>query len=284
MLSVGGVAWLSLMAVNAVPMRLIRRNYGRGIYWVSHLAVAGAMIAAGLPMQAGAFLLVALMMGAYAEVETHTNSVFSAGTVAVSIAVGAGIVALASIQRFSKLNVVSAIRAELETFITQLQAVHPQTSANVDSLMQQLPSAVIVLLVLALAAGLIWEKRASVWAKLPWLEKTPPNLRTFSVPDIFVWLTMAAVLGSFLQHGTPLIETLSLNMINLVVVLYFFQGIVVVSHLFEVFKVSPLWQAIWYVLIVVQLFLIVSIIGFADFWIDFRRRLAKKTTEINKGF
>ncbi len=235
-------------------------------------------------MQAGAFLLVTLMMGAYAEVESHTNSIFTAGTVAVSIAVGAGTVALAGVQRFSKLNAVGAIRVELEKFISQLQAVHPQTSANVDSLMQQLPSAIIVLLVLALAAGLIWEKRASVWARLPWLEKTPPILRTFSVPDVFVWITMAAVLGSFLQHGTPWVEVLSLNAINLVVVLYFFQGIAVITHLFEVFKVSPVWQAIWYVLIVVQLFLVVSIIGFADFWLDFRRRLTKKTTETNKGF
>ena len=283
-LSLGGIAWVSLLAVNAIPMRLLRRNYGRTWYWTAHIAACALLIAVGLPTQGVGFMLVALMMGTYAEVEGHTPSVFASGLLSVSITVGAGIAGLAAWQKTMKLNLVAAIRAELEAFVAQLQAVHPQTSANVESLMQQLPSAIIVLLVLALAAGLIWERRASVWAGLPWLEKTPPNLRKFRVPDIFVWMTMASVLGAFLQHGTPMIEALSLNAINLVVVLYFFQGIAVVAHMFEVFRVSPLWQGVWYVLIVIQLFLVVSVVGFADFWVDFRRRLTKKTTEVNKSF
>jgi uncharacterized protein YybS (DUF2232 family) len=80
------------------------------------------------------------------------------------------------------------------------------------------------------------------------------------------------------------LEALSHNALNVLLVLYFFQGLGVVARFFQVIKLSSFWQGFWYIMIVFQLLLLVSVLGFIDFWIDFRERLVKKTTEVNKSF
>jgi hypothetical protein len=92
------------------------------------------------------------------------------------------------------------------------------------------------------------------------------------------------ILGAFLKHGKEPLEIASVNALNVLIVLYFFQGLAVISNVFRSFKVAPFWQAIWYTLFVLQLFLMVSLLGFVDYWLEFRVRLARDTAETNRGF
>jgi uncharacterized protein YybS (DUF2232 family) len=106
----------------------------------------------------------------------------------------------------------------------------------------------------------------------------------FRAPDACVWMMIVAILGAFLKHDFSEIKVVSTNLLNVLVVVYFFQGLAIVSYVFEALKVSPLWRGIWYLLILVQLFLMVSLVGFVDFWLEFRERLSRKSTQENKGF
>lgn len=281
----GGVIFtLFTLVLGALPMRLARRTYGRTLYWFGHAAVCAGIFAAGFAPFAAAYGLMALLIGAYSELEDHAGSVFVSGLLAVAMTAGVGAAALAAWLHQTRTDLLALLKSQVSTWVAQVTAMNPQADINVDTVVQQAPSAVLVMLMLALAGSLVWERRGYVWFRLPRPARASGVLMSFRVPDAFVWLTMAAVLGAFLQHGQPWLAAVALNALNILVVVYFFQGLAVVASFFSAIRLSPLWQGFWYLMIALQLFLLVALLGFADFWMEFRTRLAKKTTEVKKSF
>lgn len=284
---IGLAAALSVLTVifGAAPMRVLWRSYGRVWFWVGHVAVSAAMFAAGLTGYALVFLALSLLVGVYSEVEEHGSSVFNSGAIAILATLGTGAVAMGAWLYKAKANLLSEVKAHVAPLVEQMAAVNPGMQVSTDTLIRQLPSGVMIVLTMSLAIALVWERRILTWFRLPQGGVLlRDRLVGFKVPDLTVWLVMLAILGAFLQHGQAWLETLSVNALYVFVVLYFFQGLAVVAHAFRVFKVSPAWQGIWYVLIVLQLFLLTSFLGFADYWLDFRERLSRKPAETNKGF
>lgn len=284
-LMTSGAAFTVLTIVlGAVPMLLVRRAYGRVPFWAGHAIVAAGLFAAGLAPFAVAYALFAVLVGSYSEFEGHATTVFGAGLLAITVTAGVGAVALTGWLRYAKVDLIALLKTQMGEWVDRVTAVNPQTSVNVDALVQQTPSAALVMLVLSLAAALIWERRGYSWFRLPRPQKTSAVLSAFRVPDVFVWLTMAAILGAFLQHGHPWAEAPALNALNVLVVIYFLQGLAVVVSFFRAIRLGPIWQGFWYIMIAFQLFLLVALLGFADFWLEFRARLAKKTTEAKKSY
>ncbi|MCM2282160.1 MAG: YybS family protein [Bdellovibrionaceae bacterium] len=279
----GVILTVLTLVMGALPMRLARRTYGRSLFWLGHGAVAIALYSAQLAPFALAFALMAILVGSYAELEGHAGTVFTSGLLAIAMATGVGAATLAIWLHQTKADLTGLLKTQVNEWVAQMVVVNPQVTVNVDTLVQQTPSVALVMLTLALAASLIWERRGYVWFRLPQPERMAMSLSNFRVPDVFVWITMAAILGAFLQHGRPLWEIVSLNALNALVVIYFLQGLAVVASFFRTIRLSPLWQGFWYIMIAFQLFLLVALLGFADFWMEFRTRLAKKTTEIKKS-
>lgn len=284
-LMASGVVLTTLtLVLGAVPMRLARRTYGRGLFWVGHVVVCAGLFAAGLTPFAIAFALMTILVGAYSELEGNAGSYFVTGLLAITITAGAGAAALAMWLQQTKTDLIALLKTQVGKWVSQMSAVNPEATVNVDALVQQTPSAILVMLALSLAASLVWERRGYVWFRLPRPEHTPSGLAEFRVPDFLVWITLAAIVGAFLQHGQAWLEAVSLNAVNTLVVVYFLQGLAVVASFFRAIRLGPIWQGFWYVMIALQLFLLVALVGFADFWLEFRARLAKKSTERKKEF
>lgn len=270
----------------AAPMRIVRRSHGRAAFWLGHMVVVGAFAATGLVSYAAVFAALAVLVGVYSEAEDHGSSAFHSAAVAILATIGASALAVGTWLFQTKANFLGEVKAQIVPLVEQMSAVNQGIQLNVDTVIQQLPSGILIVLMGSLAIALMWERRLLRWFQQPqqaggW---TTERLSAFRVPDLTVWLVMVAILGAFLQHGNRWLETVSINAINVFVVIYFFQGLAVVSEAFQAFKVSPFWQGIWYVIIVLQLFLLVSFLGFIDYWLDFRERLSRKPAETNKSF
>ena len=274
-------AMLSVTTVilGAIPLLPARRATGRWIFSVVQIAIALGFVAAGIPFYGLIILAQSLVVGVYVEVEEHHGTVFTSGAVAILAAVGASVSAGAIWLQTTKLHLGEVLRQQLEPLVGQLSSASAGTHVlTTDALIQQLPSGAVIALVLSLALALISERRISFSFRLhDYKVGQRAALLAFRVPDLVVWLVVLAIAGAFLKHGNAEVELVSINVLNALVVLYFFQGLAIVSQAFRVFKITGIWRSIWYVLIVLQLFLMVSLLGFADYWLDFRERLNRKS-------
>lgn len=281
------VAVLSGLALlfGASPMRVVRRVYGRGFFWLGSIAASVLLITGGLVPAAVGVLTYAVLIGVYSEVEESGSTVFHSAWIAILVTVGLATLSGGIWLYLAKINLVAELKAQLAPIVEAVVAKNPHMAVTVETVVQQLPSGFVILLMLALAIALIWESRMSSWFKLPRARMMmSDHLLTYQVPDLTVWLVMVAILGAFLQHGNKALEVTSVNALNIFFMLYFFQGLAVIAHAFRTFKVGLFWQTFWYIMIVMQLFPVVSLLGFSDYWLEFRQRMTRKPAETNKGF
>ncbi len=278
------------VVLGVAPFRVLRVTYGRSLFWLSGIFVASLLAATGLEANGLIVLALVVLTGVYSEIEEHGGSVFTSGAVAGLASFGTTVLAIGVWLHETKVNLLAEARAELAPLATKMAEMNSggdsiNSTFNVDTLVQQMPSGLAITLFVALALGLILASRvAYLWRISSPSLVAKESLTTYRVPDATIWLLMIAILGSFLHHGIAALEIVSTNVLNVVIMLYFFQGLAVVTQGFRRFKISPFWQGIWYFLIVVQLFLLVSLVGMADFWLDFRERFTRRPAEPNKGF
>lgn len=275
----------STFVFGAIPMRAVRLAYGRLVYWGGFALASAGFALVGMPAYAILMFAMVVVVGVYTDVEEHGGSVFISGLLAILASLG--MAALSGglwIQR-SKIHLMDEVRAIVATIEANAAAGRPNFNLNAEAIIQQLPSIAVIAVIAALALALICERRALAFVvKRPMTSPaSEARLSSFRIPDVFIWLTIAALFGAFVKHGHSLVETVSVNSLNVLVILFFFQGLAVVSHAFRAFKVAPFWQGLWYIVLVLQLFLIVSLVGFVDFWIEFRERLARKSAATNKS-
>lgn len=98
------------------------------------------------------------------------------------------------------------------------------------------------------------------------------SLNYWKSPDILVWGLIGA--GSIMLFSSEMLKILGSNLLIIFMVIYFFQGIAVVSFFFEKKNVSRTVRTILYSFIIIhQLSLILIIgIGLFDVWADFRKQ------------
>ncbi len=104
-----------------------------------------------------------------------------------------------------------------------------------------------------------------------------PGFRQWRANELLIWPLIAAGFG--LAFGRGLVATVALNLLTVLLPIYFLQGLAVVSYFFARKGISPLLRAVGYLLITVlnPLPLIVTGIGVFDLWADFRKPRIKKT-------
>lgn len=273
----------------ALPMRVLRRGYGRTPFWMG-LMIASLLVGVFVSLSYGLLILaLTVAVGVFAEIEDHGGEVFTSGFAATMAAIGLSVLAVGMWIHQTKGHLLEDVRSELVPLVDKIATMNSSAVVSVDSVIQQLPSGLVIGVIIAIAISLIAEARMMAWFGLV-VQKRPAGapeslrLSSFRVPDVFIWLSIVAIFGAFFRHGNELAEAVSINTLNVLVVSYFFQGLAVASRAFRVYKISAFWRSLWYVVLVLQLFLLVSLVGFVDFWLDFRERLARKPAEPNKGF
>jgi uncharacterized protein YybS (DUF2232 family) len=99
------------------------------------------------------------------------------------------------------------------------------------------------------------------------------QLKTWKAPEILVWGFIASGIMLFLP-AKPLL-VIGLNCIIILMTVYFFQGIAIVSFYFEKKQLPRLLRfslySLGFIVLRQLLIFIVSLIGFFDIWIDFRK-------------
>jgi len=97
------------------------------------------------------------------------------------------------------------------------------------------------------------------------------HLNTWKAPEYLVW----GVIGSALMLVLPVgaFKMLGLNGMIIFLIIYFFQGIAVVSFYFETKRVPVALKILLYSIIFIQqiFLLIIAGLGFFDIWLNFRR-------------
>jgi len=91
------------------------------------------------------------------------------------------------------------------------------------------------------------------------------------LPDQLVWFVIAS--GFFLMLPLPLLNKISLNCMLVMGGVYFFQGLAVLTSLFNKWNVPWAFRFFVYSLIVIQAYGIIflSIVGLIDVWFDLRK-------------
>ncbi len=285
LLTTSALMTLLTIVLGALPLRLLRVNYSAALYWAGCIAIAGALLASGQILMSAAFATLTLLIGIYSEAEKQYSDTFVAGSVAVLATSGLVTAAVAIWSDVTKTNLIQAVKQVAEAITARALEMNPQLEVKADVLAWQAPSFVVVVMILALGIALMWERRGRRWFGLKEAVTKPKSLLAFHVPAPLVWVAIASAAAAFIQHDTNWAQVLGLNILNIVVAIYFLQGMAVIGNVFQTFKVSPFWQTLWYIMLFLQLFPIVAFVGFVDFWFEFRERLKKKKTPgIKKEF
>jgi uncharacterized protein YybS (DUF2232 family) len=96
------------------------------------------------------------------------------------------------------------------------------------------------------------------------------DFATFKNPDLLVWLLIMC--GFALLLPQSVITTPALNILLVITMLYFFQGMAVVSALVKKYSVPNLLRIFLYTMLIIQPYLLAFVagIGIFDLWVDFR--------------
>jgi hypothetical protein len=269
---------LSMVTVvlGAPLLRVLRKSFGPQAYWLTGLVVTGA--AWLIKAQPLALFLGSIWMtlGAYTELEQKGFGWWYSGILSVlsgSVASAAGVwVAF----KQNGINTYAEVQKLIEQFAQKVQDMNPSVQLDAETLLQQTPSALIIVLVLALGVGLIFERRVFSWLNLPH-EKIASQLKLleYRLPDYFIWVAMIAFLLTMVSFGGKATATFAINVVNVCIVLYFFQGLAVLEVFLNSMKAGVFTRVLTYIILVGQLLLLLSVVGLIDYWVDFRGRLRK---------
>jgi Predicted membrane protein (DUF2232) len=259
--------------LSAIPMRILIRQHGRFVFWIVQLSMMLVLWQAGFLQYAAVVAFFAILIATYREAELHGAKIVGATTISSAITLGLSLLGFGLLLKKSGIGMQQMIDERLRPVISSLLQLNSRIPMDVDTVIQQLPSIAIIFVILATAAGLIFERslsRTLGYAALA--EETPGELADFRLPDVFIWAAIISIFGGFYKHGNHLATLISTNVLNLLLILFFLQGMAVLATAFRVFKISGPWRAFGYLVFVFQLLPVASAVGFADYWIDFRKR------------
>lgn len=274
---------MTTVILGAPFLRTLRSFYGPKIYWSFGFVVSG--VAWLLSAQPLAIFISSVWMtlGVYTEFERKGMGWWSAGLTGVSAGAVTAALGIGGGFGMHGINTIDELNRLVEQFVQQVQTMNPAVKLDPSVLVQQIPSGVIVILIIALAMGLIFERNVSSWLNLPH-EKVSSQLKLleYRVPDYFIWVAMIAFLLTMVSFGGKAIAILGVNIVNVAIVLYFFQGLAVLEVFLRFMKAGVLMRSLSYLILVGQMMLLLSVVGLMDYWIDFRRRIHKmKAAENN---
>lgn len=261
--------------LGAIPLRVIRRSFSRRAYWAGVGAVTILCFAFLSHPLALALAVLASLIGLYTDAEEAGSGFFAAGFFASLTTSSFALVAASFWANKQKVNLVQIARTNLDQVLAQVKSVNPQVSWTVDSMIAQVPSAFVIFLLSALAVALIWDRKLGRLVKIGFSQQTTRSLLGFKVPDVFVWISLAAIAGAFGQQKYIGLQNISLNLVNVLALLYFFQGIAIAKHFFTLNHFSRLWQTICFFFLLFQLFPLAVLVGFSDYWVSYRTRWTK---------
>ncbi len=263
-------------------MKTVRTNIGAIPFWLLGMGLSILFWALQIPTIGTALLLFTVMIGTWVELEQRGFSLFKSALAGLSSALAVAVGATYLVTRKNPAVWQDKLMASIDAVIARVSKVDLvlAQSLKADELMLQIPSVVVIVFVIAAAMVAIFDKPILQWSGHT--TRNQERLTDFKLPDFFIWLLIAAVFFAFWEGSNKLLSTVSINVLNVLTVCFFFQGLAVLCRYFQVFSVGYFWRVIWIAIFTFQLFLVLSFVGVADYWFDFRKKLMKKSSELKK--
>ena len=100
------------------------------------------------------------------------------------------------------------------------------------------------------------------------------DLTLWKAPEKLVWLLILS--GLMVLAPVDILETVGINILIICCLVYLFQGLAIAGFFFRCKKVPAIYRWFFYMLIVVQQYMVILVIAFGifDLWVDFRKRIA----------
>jgi len=193
--------------------------------------------------------------------------VFTVGFIAYSAVSGINLQGLISAEISSSLKQAVALYEKGGVTGEELELIKRSMSTAADLLQRLYPALVTVMLVVIAGVNLVLLRKSTAKSAL---NLAIDDFSTFRNPDLLVWILIAA--GSSLLLPVSPVTTPLLNLLLIVIMLYFFQGMAVISALFTKHSVSNLLRILLYIMLIIQPYLLALVagIGLFDLWVDFR--------------
>lgn len=162
----------------------------------------------------------------------------------------------------------------LETALKNRLTADEITQLN---LAQYIPGIFLAILTTALALSLIFEiqifnllklKREKLVSSMKWIE--------FRVSDSFVWVALTAVFFSLVNFQSEIVRSIALNISIVSGVVLFFQGISIIEYMLRFYRVGFFTKLMVYLFILGWAGPAVVILGLADYWLEFRKKMRLK--------
>lgn len=276
-----GFSWATVILA-AGPIRALRLASPFWVFWpvVSLITAAfwyASPVIPGAQIAALGFLAVALVIGLFTEIEGWgVSRGYAAGVSLVALVAGVG-VGFGAWCRTQKISPATWLSKWVETAMMKVKELNPSMTFDTETIVSQLPSGLVILGLIAIAIAIVSE---GTWLRLAGNQTVQSKSWTeFRVWNIVIYGLMAVLLASFTRHDMKMVTVFGLNALNVLAVLYFFQGMAVVYKAFDHFGVGVFWRILLGFVLTFQLALIVAVIGVADYWLEFRNRLTRRPME-----
>jgi len=260
-----GAPFLRALSVTAKPK----------IFWSAGILLIAVLLLSGLTLASVYIGAIWMTLGLYNELEKRGTSWRIAGLVSLVAGIAFAAIAYSLTIRFlGAQNILSELLLPLQQTMNK---AFPESPVEISTLKAYVPGIFSAMLFSSLAIGFILEAKVirlfqiqqnRVASGLRWLE--------FRLPDVVIWISLFAALFSMISFDFAVLQKISLNIVIVSVVAFFFQGVVVTEFLTRAFRFGPVSKMILYILIVLQLAPALVLLGLVDYWVDFRKRIRKK--------
>ncbi|MFA7405169.1 MAG: YybS family protein [Pelobacteraceae bacterium] len=193
--------------------------------------------------------------------------VFFVGYIAYSAVSGSNLQQLIATEVSGSMNQAVALYEKSGVTGEELELLKRSMSTAAEMLKRLYPALVTVMLVVIAGCNLVLLKKSTA--------KTNVNLAiddfsTYRNPDLLVWILIAT--GFSLLLPVSLLTTPALNLLLIIMLLYFFQGMAVISAMIAKHSVSAIIRILLYGILIIQPYLLALVagIGLFDLWINFR--------------
>lgn len=281
------LACLFIPFIGAPLLRVIRNVYGPKLFWLSGIALFAPLVISGGSLVGILIFSHWILIGLFAHFEEQGKGTFYYGLLSIFVATLATWQGPKLLQQITGREYEDSLQKNLEMLVNTLNNNPDQKGwfetmgITTESLLSQLPAILAILFLMGLGSALIFDRRiASFWGVRFERIVGTPRLLDFSIPNPFIWVFLSSLALSFLKVGDPatatIINSVALNVLHFMVGLYFFQGLAITETALLIFRVGPLMKSLFYILIVGQLFFLLSLVGLADYWLDLRQRLSRR--------
>lgn len=264
-------------------LRVLHKGFKPAWYWITGLVFVGLFIWINAVLFAAIVGSVWLLVGSYGEFEKQGFGWKKSGILSLSLSAivmaGGLILALRNVDINSWDLYVRFLNEQLDKF----RAINPALKFDALLIAEQSPSVLMSLLVLGLAKALIFEKATARYFKVP-VDRIASELKLleFRLPDSFIWIFLLSFLFSMVSFGVSWLPVVGFNVVNVGAILFFFQGLAALEVFFMVMKTGFVLRFLTYIILVGYMFVVLSVVGLIDYWVDFRARMRRlQTAETN---